>query len=151
MSSIAFLLPLFIDYFQNMTTIISTDTTHKTIHGIWKMKRRIKQAARRAAANPVLRQSARSLKPTPNLWGVLGTVLFFILPEIIGFWRGKEIAAWAHAQMLQEPDAMGRQVYWLLEKLFEEGGSWINLGIGVTLLGWIFYEWRHKTETESTL
>ena len=113
------------------------------------MRRRFRKAARRAAANPVLRRSARSLKPIPNLWGILGTVFFFILPEIACFWRGKEIAAWAHARMLQEPDALGRKVYWLMEKLFEEGGSWVNLGIGIALLGWIFYEWRYKTDTES--
>jgi hypothetical protein len=100
----------------------------------------MKRAARRAAENPVLRRSARSLKPEPTLWGAIGVFLFFILPEIIGFWRGKAIAAWAHAQMLQEPDAMGRKVYWILEKLFEDGGSWVNLGIGVALLGWIAYE-----------
>ena len=114
------------------------------------MKKRLKTAARRAAANPVLRHSARSLKPTPNLWGILGVLLFFILPEILGFWRGREIAAWAHARMLEEADAMGRRLYWLLEKLFEDGGSWVNLGIGAALLGWIFYEWRRKTDTEVT-
>lgn len=90
-----------------------------------------------------MRQSARSLKPTPNLWGILGVLFFFILPEVIGFWRGKAIAQWAHARMLQEPDFMGRKVYWILEKLFEDGGSWVNLGIGIALLVWIFYEWRH--------
>jgi hypothetical protein len=107
------------------------------------MRERFRSAARRASENPVLRRSARSLKPTPSLWGIAGVLLFFILPEIIGFWRGKAIAQWAHAQALQEPSAMGRSVYWILEKLFEEGGSWVNLGIGIALLVWIFYEWRH--------
>jgi len=105
------------------------------------MKKRLWRAAQRAAQNPVLRQSARSLKPAPSLWGISGVLFFFILPELIGFWRGKEIAAWAHAHYLEEPDRILRMNYWLLEKLFEEGGSWINLGIGLALLGWILYEW----------
>ncbi|WP_456391816.1 hypothetical protein [Nitratifractor sp.] len=106
------------------------------------MKRRLHRAARRASANPVLRQSLRSLKPTPNLWGIAGTLLLFILPELLAFWRGTEITAWAHAHYLQESDRILRLNYWLLEKLFEDGGSWVNLGIGIALLGWIIYEWR---------
>ena len=81
------------------------------------------------------------MRPRPNLWGIAGVLFFFILPELIGFWRGTEIAAWAHSHYLQEADRMMRMNYWLLEKLFEEGGSWVNLGIGVGLLGWILYEW----------
>ena len=106
------------------------------------MKKRLRRAAKRAAENPVLRKSAQSMKPTPNLWGVGGVLLLFILPEIVGFWRGAEIASWAHARWLEEPDRMFRMNYWMLEKLFEEGGSWLNLGIGLALLGWIVYEWR---------
>ena len=109
------------------------------------MKERLKRAADRAAANPVLRHSARSLKPGRNLWGVAGVLLFFILPEIVGFVWGAEITAWAHARYLTEPERILRMNYWLLEKLFEDGGSWVNLGIGVALLGWIGWDyWRER-------
>jgi hypothetical protein len=112
------------------------------------VKKRLRKAAQRAARNPVLRQNARSMKPTPTLWGIAGVLLFFILPEIIAFWRGHEIALWAHAHYLEEPDRILRLNYWLLEKIFEEGGSWLNLGIGVALLAWIGYEWRQKGSQE---
>ncbi len=105
-----------------------------------RTKERLQKAAQRAAANPVLRRSARSLKPEATLWGMAGTILFFILPEVVGFLWGSEITAWAHRKMLEEPDAMGRKVYWLIEKLFEDGGSWVNLGIGVAILGWLIWE-----------
>ncbi len=105
---------------------------------------RFKRAADRAAKNPVLRQSIQSLKPATNLWGVAGVFLFFILPELIGFWRGSEIAKWAHSQGLEEPSSIGRALYRLLEMLFEDGGSWVNLTIGVVLLIWLFYEWRRS-------
>jgi len=108
------------------------------------MKERLRNAARRAKNNPVLQKSAASLKPDRTIWGVLGTVLFFIVPEIIGFIWGEEITAWAHAETLNEPSAMGRNMYWALEKLFEDGGSWINLGIGLLLLFWLFWDWRKE-------
>ena len=110
------------------------------------MKQRIKSAAERAASNPILRKSAQSLKPDRTVWGVLGILLFFILPEIIAFIWGTEITKWAHAHTLTEPTEMGRRMYWLLEKIFEDGGSWINLGIGLALLGWM--AWGRSEESE---
>jgi hypothetical protein len=106
------------------------------------MKKRIKSAAESAVKNPVLRKSAQSLKPSQSIWGLLGVVIFFIVPELAGFFWGEEIASWAHAQTLSEPIAMGRHLYWLIEKLFEDGGSWVNLSIGVLLLVWLFWDWK---------
>jgi len=102
------------------------------------MKKHIRSAVNRAVKNPILQKSARSLKPNQSIWGVLGVVLFFIVPEIAGFIWGKEITSWAHTQILTEPTEIGRRLYWVLEKLFEDGGSWVNLSIGVLLLIWLF-------------
>jgi hypothetical protein len=115
------------------------------------MKKRIKDAVERASANPVLRKSAASLKPNQSIWGVLGVILFFILPEIIGFVWGGEIAEWAHHQMVIEPTAMVRWMYWLLEKIFEEGGSWVNLGIGIVLLGWLAWDFYKSDSSGSPM
>jgi hypothetical protein len=104
------------------------------------MKKRIISVAERAAKNPVLQKSAQSLKPNRSILGVLGVLLFFIVPEIVGFIWGEEITDWAHAQTLSEPTEIGRKLYWVLEKLFEDGGSWINLSIGVLLLVWLFWD-----------
>jgi len=108
------------------------------------MKRKIKNIAQKTSQNPVLRETAKSIKPSRSIWGVLGVFLFFILPEIIGFWRGKEIASWAHQEFLQEPSKIGRATYWLLEKLFENGGSYLNLSIGILLLYWIWWDWQKE-------
>ena len=110
------------------------------------MRKRIISAARRVAKNPVLQKSAQSLKPNRSIWGVLGVVLFFIVPEVVGFIWGEEITYWAHAQILSEPSEIGRKLYWVLEKLFEDGGSWVNLSIGVLLLVWLFRDWK-KSES----
>ena len=104
------------------------------------MKKRIRSAAERVARNPILQKSAQSLKPDRSILGVLGVVLFFIVPEIIGFIWGEEIAGWAHSQILSEPTEVGRKLYWVLEKLFEDGGSWVGLSIGVLLLVWLFWD-----------
>ncbi len=82
------------------------------------------------------------IKPSRTIWGISGILLFFILPEIIGFWKGREIASWAHFHFLQEPSLIGRINYWLLEKLFKDGGSYINLSIGLGLLYWLWWDWR---------
>jgi len=110
------------------------------------MKKRIKSAADRVAKNPVLHKSAQSLKPNQSVWGVLGVVLFFIVPEIAGFIWGEEITEWAHVGTLTEPTEMGRRLYWILEKLFEDGGSWVSMSIGVLLLVWLFWDWKKPVD-----
>ena len=108
------------------------------------MRERISRATKRVKENPVLRETAKNLRPSLTIWGFLGTLLFFILPEIIGFWRGKEIASWAHAKYLQEPLEIGRATYWLIEKFFKDGGSYLNLSIGLALLYWMWSDWRKQ-------
>lgn len=70
------------------------------------------------------------------------TASLFNKKEIAGFIWGEEISDWAHAQTLSEPTEVGRKLYWVLEKLFEDGGSWVNLSIGVLLLVWLFWDWK---------
>ena len=100
------------------------------------MKRRLREAQRRVDANPVLRSTLRSLRPSVTLWGAVGIVLFLILPEIVGFVWGVRIATWAHARMLDEASVAGRKLFWLLEWTFKDGGSWLNLWVGVAMLLW---------------
>ncbi len=110
------------------------------------MKKRIKSVAERVVKSPTLQKSAQSLKPNRSIWGLLGILLFFIVPELVGFIWGEEIAAWAHAQTLSEPTEMGRRLYWVLEKLFEDGGSWVNMGIGILLLVWLFWDGKKAAD-----
>ncbi|WP_294950987.1 hypothetical protein [Sulfurovum sp.] len=112
------------------------------------MKERLKNAVKRTAQNPVLRKSAESIKPNRSIWGVLGVVFFFILPEIVGFVWGAEITAWAHQRNLIDPTETGKKLYWLIGKLFEDGGSWVNLTIGVLLLVWLFWDWKKSKASE---
>jgi hypothetical protein len=133
-----------LSFFGNSCIIIPKFTTPSRSQSIKVMKKYIKSAAQRAANNPVLQKSAQSLKPDQSLWGVLGVLLFFILPEIVSFIWGAEITEWAHAHTITEPTEIGRRMYWILEKLFEDGISWLNLGIGIALLGWLTWDWRRS-------
>lgn len=104
------------------------------------MKERLKRGVVHISANPVLRRSFRTMKPSTGVWGVMGIVLFFIAPEIVAFGWGEQIAGWAHQRYLIEPVQIVRLNYRLVEMFFEGGGSWLNLGIGFTMLGWIAWE-----------
>lgn len=108
----------------------------------------MKRGLERASANPVLRRSIQSMKPSTGVWGIVGVLLFFIVPELIAFGWGAQITAWAHHRYLTEPERIIRLNYWLVEKLFEDGGSWVNLGVGVALLGWIFRERRRERKID---
>jgi len=108
------------------------------------MKRKIKSTVERAKQNPVLRESAKSLKPEANLWGFVGVFIFFILPEIVAFIWGKAITAFAHQKAIIESEFIVRKFYWLLEKLFEDGGSWFNLSIGVIIIVWMVYDLKNS-------
>ncbi len=111
------------------------------------MRQRLRRAVRRAASNPVLRQSVRSIRPRADWLGAAGVVAFFILPEIVGFLWGRQIAQWAHSHALQSANSVARADYWLLEKFFEDGGSWLNLTIGMLLLAWIVWERNHRFQS----
>lgn len=79
------------------------------------------------------------MKPEKSLWGFFGITLFLIVPEIIAFIWGVNITSYANRELVLATSMIEQQYYKLLIMLFEEGGSWINLGIGVALLIWLFF------------
>jgi hypothetical protein len=103
------------------------------------IKEKLQTGAKRIGSNPAVRRSIASMKPKKSIWGFLGVVLFFIVPEIVAFIWGADITAYAHRQMLEAPAGAAATWYELLVMLFEDGGSWINLAIGFALLVWLFF------------
>lgn len=103
------------------------------------MKKKIVEKARQISSDPRTKQAVLSLKPERTLWGIIGVIVFFILPEIIAFIWGVRITAFAiegatHATVLPE-----KYIYELLRMMFENGGSWVNLALGFALLVWLFF------------
>ncbi len=103
------------------------------------MKQKIKAKAQQLAQSPVTKKALLSMKPEKSLWGFFGIILFFIVPEIIAFIWGINITSYAKGELLLATSVIEQQYYKLLIMLFEEGGSWMNLGIGVALLIWLFF------------
>ena len=103
------------------------------------MKHKLKAKAQQIAKNPITKKALLSIKPDKSLWGFLGIVFFFIVPEIIAFIWGVNITAYAKAQLPLATFLIDEQYYKLLIMLCEEGGSWVNIGIGIVLLIWLFF------------
>lgn len=103
------------------------------------MRQKIKAKARQIAQSPITKKALVSMKPDKSMWGFLGIVLFLIVPEIIAFIWGIEIAAYAKGELLHTVSTIEKYYFELLVELFEEGGSWFNLGIGLALLIWFFF------------
>lgn len=103
------------------------------------MKTKIKQKTRKFIQNPATQKALLSLKPEKSLWGAAGVVLFFIVPEIIAFIWGDEITVFAKEALLANPSGIKHYWYEFLVMLFESGGSWINLLLGIALLIWLFF------------
>lgn len=102
------------------------------------MKHKIASKARQIAQSPKTKEAIIAMKPEKSVWGFLGIVVFIILPEIIAFIWGVEITAYAKEGLLHTTSTVDKYYFDLLVMLFEEGGSWINLGLGAALLIWLF-------------
>jgi uncharacterized membrane protein len=87
--------------------------------------------------NPNVKHTLSSMKPEKSLWGFIGIIVFFIIPEIVAFIYGAEITQYAKLG-LENNSGMITYYYDGLLFLFEEGGSWFNLAFGVGLLVWLF-------------
>lgn len=100
------------------------------------MKEKIKTIQRELENDPKFQEALGRLKPQWNLWGIAGVVFFFFLPELItAIWQ-KPLVAWTHLHTLTEPFAPMRGLYAMLESIFADGVSWVNIGLGVVLLWW---------------
>ncbi len=101
------------------------------------MRQKIKEIRTRIDQDPRLQKAVTSIKPKKTVWGILGIILFFFLPELMIYLWQDELVSWAHEHTLTEPLEMQRMVYRQLESMFRSGVSWINLGLGSLLLLWV--------------
>ena len=101
------------------------------------MRNKIKDIQNKIDQDPKLQKAVDSIKPKKSVWGVLGIILFFFLPELITYIWQDELVDWAHLHSITEPLEMQRWVYSELEEMFRSGVSWFNLIIGSLLLLWL--------------
>ena len=101
------------------------------------MRNKIKHIQSKIDQDPKLQKAMASIKPKKGIWGIVGIVFFFFIPEAITYIWQNELVDWAHLHSLTEPLAMQRWLYTELEEMFASGVSWFNLVIGTLLLLWV--------------
>ena len=102
------------------------------------MKEKIKAVKERLDHDPRFQKALKSQKPKKSVWGVLGIVLFFFVPELVTYIWQDELTHWAHLHSITEPLEMQRWLYVQLEDMFRSGVSWFNILFGSLLLLWLF-------------
>ncbi len=105
------------------------------------MRNKIKKIQERIDQDPKLKKAVTSIKPKKTIWGILGVIVFFFLPELITYIWQEPLISWAHQHSMTEPFEGLRLLYAQLEKMFADGVSWVNIGIGILLLVWL---WRSE-------
>jgi hypothetical protein len=102
------------------------------------MKEKLKKIQTKIDNDPKLKEAVERIKPQKNIWGILGIVVFFFLPELITYIWQDELIVWAHRHSMTEALEMQRWVYTQLEEMFASGVSWLNISIGILLLVWMW-------------
>lgn len=102
------------------------------------MKKKFEKIQQRIESDPKLKEAVEKIKPKKNIWGILGIIIFFFLPELLTYVWQDELIGWAHEHSITEPIATQRWVYSQLEKMFISGVSWVNIALGILLLVWVF-------------
>lgn len=101
------------------------------------MKEKIKEIQARIDSDPKLKEAVEKIKPKKSIWGILGIVMFFFVPELVTYIWQDELISWSHLHSVTEPLEMQRWLYTQLEEMFASGVSWFNIGLGVLLLVWV--------------
>jgi hypothetical protein len=101
------------------------------------VKEKIKKIKTHIDQAPKFQKAVASIKPKKTVWGILGIIVFFFLPELMTYLWQDELINWSHAHSVTEPLALQRMLYSQLEGMFIAGVSFINLVIGSLLLLWV--------------
>ena len=90
--------------------------------------------------NPEFQAKLQEMKPKRNIWGILGVVLFFFVPEVVNVLWHVEITAWITELIKSAPvTPMSRLLEWMTDKAFTGEISFFNIGLGIAFLVWIFW------------
>jgi hypothetical protein len=102
------------------------------------MREKIKTIQHRLEHDPKFQEAVDKLRPEWSFWGIMSVALFFFVPEIVtAIWQ-EPLIHWAHLHSITEPVTVMRKMYAMLEEMFRDGVSWINIGLGLLFLWWAF-------------
>ena len=103
------------------------------------MKNKLKNIQERFKNNPELQEKLQEMKPKKTIWGFLGVVLLFFVPEAINFFYHEPIHAWVVENVHRYyPPMLADKAIWLSEKAFDGELSFVNIGLGFAILYWVY-------------
>jgi len=103
------------------------------------MKTKIKNIQDNLKNNPQFQEQLQKMKPKKTIWGFLGIVLFFFLPEFLNYFYHNEINAWIVEYAKTAPNqSLGNSLIWLSKKSFDGELSYLNITLGFVFLYWLF-------------
>jgi len=101
----------------------------------------MKQKLNNLKNNPEFQSKLQEMKPKKSIWGILGVVLFFFVPEVINVLWYKEITAWITELIQTAPKtSVSELLEWTTGKVFTGEISLFNIGLGIAFLVWIFWD-----------
>jgi len=103
------------------------------------MKEKLKNIQTNLKNNPEFQAKLQEMKPKRNLWGFLGVMLFFFVPEFLNYFYDQEINAWmAEMARLNYSPEMAEKIVWITQQIFDGELSYFNIGLGIAFLVWMF-------------
>ncbi|MBU1667942.1 hypothetical protein KKC13_05945 [bacterium] len=99
----------------------------------------MKQKLNNLKNNPEFQDKLQQMKPSRSILGVLGVILVFFVPEIMSYFYSVEINHWVvELAQTASSENIGNLLEWSTQKLFTGEVSWINIGLGVAFMVWLF-------------
>ena len=91
--------------------------------------------------NKEFQEKLQQMKPKRNIWGLLGVVLVFFVPEIMSYFYSVEINSWVtHLAQTVPNTQIETLLQWIGKELFNGEVSWFNIGVGIAFLVWMFWD-----------
>ena len=101
----------------------------------------MKQKLKNLKNNQEFQSKLQEMKPKRSIWGILGVVLLFFVPEVINVLWHEEIKAWISELLKTAPvTKVSELLEWMTGKVFTGEVSFFNIGVGVAILVWIFWD-----------
>jgi len=103
------------------------------------MKEQLKKIQENLKNNPEFQAKLQEMKPKKSIWGFLGVVLLFFVPEVVNYFYYQEINGWiAQMAQLNYSPALANKIIWMTKELFNGELSFFNIGLGFLFLWWLY-------------
>jgi len=103
------------------------------------MKQKLKNIQHNLKHNVEFQFKLQEMKPKKTIWGFLGVVLIFFVPELVNIFYYQEVNSFmAEFVQLYYPPELGDKVLWLVRKTFDGELSFVNIGLGFGFLWWLY-------------